>query len=564
MVALLGMLFALALGGRAQASLDRTVATLGDMACAPYDPSYNGGAGTATACRQRYVSDLLVDPVPDALLDLGDNQYDSGELANYRAVYDHTFGRANAVVYPSIGNAEYDTGGARGFFDYFSSVDVTSRIADSGADTSNFGDGYYSFDLGVWHLIALNSNCRKVGGCGSGSDQEVWLKNDLAAHPNRCTLAYWHHPRWNSGELGNDSSSSAFWSDLYKAHADLVLNGHGNHHYERFALQNPSGDPDTAKGIREFIVSTGGQSHGTPPIAPGDPDTSQVTDYTSFGVLMLTLHTGSYDWQFVPEAGGSFSDSGSGKCHTPAQKPAAPSPSATGGDSVVHLSWPAPPDGGARITGYNLYRSTSSGDETLLDSVGAGNTYYDDHSVTNDTRYYYRLTAVNLLGEGPQSKEVSATPALPPPPPPPPPPPALPPPLDHFTSPPAGPAPASKPPAGSVLAFGPAVVGADGVARVVVRCNTRQVSRCTGTLSATLVRATQGRSVKRQLPAARYSIASMRRRTIRVPLSRSDAAMLTRLTRRQLASRRLRLRAVTAVAAATLRQTSLVAVTRKG
>src|SRR4051812_47474742 len=209
--ALMALLLALTVAGRAHAAVDRTVAAVGDMACAPYDPAYNGGNGTATNCRQRSVSDLLVSPVPDALLDLGDNQYDSGELAGYRAVYDPTFGRANDVVYPSLGNAEYETNGARGFFDYFSSVDVTSRIVDTGADTSNFGGGYYSFDIGAWHLIALNSNCRKVGGgCGTGGAQEVWLKNDLAAHPNRCTLAYWHHPRWNSGELGDDSSTAAF------------------------------------------------------------------------------------------------------------------------------------------------------------------------------------------------------------------------------------------------------------------------------------------------------------------------------------------------------------------
>jgi hypothetical protein len=262
--ALVSLLCAGMVTGQARAD-DPTIAAVGDMGCSPYDPSYNGGAGTATACRQRYVSDLLVDPALVALLDLGDNQYDNGELANYWAVYNPTFGRANAIVYPSLGNADYGTPNAQGFFDYFSAVGVTARITGGSGDASHFpGAAYYSFDIGAWHVIALNSNCADVGGCDAGSPQEQWLKSDLAAHPNHCTLAYWHHPRWNSGMLGNDPSTAAFWTDLYNAGADIVLNGHANHHYERFGPQNPAGAPDLNEGIREFIVSTGGQSHGPP------------------------------------------------------------------------------------------------------------------------------------------------------------------------------------------------------------------------------------------------------------------------------------------------------------
>jgi acid phosphatase type 7 len=413
-VALAALLFTLAIGGVAQGATDPMIATVGDMGCSQWDADYNNGNGTATRCRQRYVSDLLLNPAPAALLDLGDNQYESGQLAEFQTVYDPTFGRANGVVYPSIGNAEYETPNAQGFFDYFSNAGVAARIlATTGADASHWSSGYYSFDIGAWHAIALNSNCTKVS-CAAGSPQETWLKSDLAAHPNRCTLAYWHHPRWNSGSLGNDSSTSAFWTDLYNAHADLALAGHGNHHYERFLPQAPNGTANAA-GVREFIVSTGGEEHGTPPGTPGDPNTSQVRDYTSFGIMRLTLHATGYDWQFVPEVGGSFTDSGSATCDSASpQRPSAPTLSASAGDGSVHLSWNAPADGGAAISGYNLYRGTTAGGETLLRNVG-NVTSTDDTALTNGTKYYYRVAAVNSVGEGTQSNEVSATPAPTPP-----------------------------------------------------------------------------------------------------------------------------------------------------
>jgi acid phosphatase type 7 len=416
LIALTSVLLALGLGGQADAAPDPTVVAVGDMACSPWNPNYNDGNGTATACRHKYVSDVAVSLAPNALLDLGDNQYD-GQLEEFQLSYDPTFGRANPVVYPSLGNAEYDNTNARGFFDYFASVGVTARIGSSGANASNFNNGYYSFDIGAWHLIALNSNCAEVGGCAAGNPQEAWLKNDLAAHPAQCTIAYWHHPRWNTGSLGNDSSTSAFWSDLYNSHADLVLNGHGNHHYERFLPQNPAGSPNSA-GVREFIVSTGGESHGTPPAKPPSSATSQITDYTSYGVLKLTLHPGSYDWQFVPAAGDSFTDSGTAACNSagPAQRPAAPSLSATAGNSTVGLAWSAPANGGAPITAYNIYRGTAAGAGTLLKTVGTVNSY-DDNTAVNGTKYYYRVAAVNSIGEGTVSNEVSATPAVAAPPP---------------------------------------------------------------------------------------------------------------------------------------------------
>jgi hypothetical protein len=414
-VVVVGMLATLALGAQARAA-DPLVTAVGDMACPPTNPSYNSGNGTSTKCRQRYVSDLVVAAAPAGLLDLGDNQYDNGELANYNSVYHPTFGRSNGVVFPSIGNAEYGTANAQGFFDYFNNQGVIARIRAGGGDASNISPGgYYSFNIGSWHLIALNSNCGEtgVGGCGSGSAQEVWLKSDLAAHPNQCTLAYWHHPRFNSGTLGNDATYSAFWNALYNARADVVLNGHGNHHYERNAAQTPAGIADPTSGIREFIVSTGGESHGTPPGTPGNSGVLQVADYTSYGVLKLTLHPSSYDWQFVPEVGGSFTDSGTGTCHSAAvSRPSAPALSATAAESAANLSWTASSNGGSAITNYKVYRGTAAGGETLLTTLG-NVTSYTDNAVTNGTRYYYRVSAVNSVGEGTQSNEVSVVPSPP-------------------------------------------------------------------------------------------------------------------------------------------------------
>jgi acid phosphatase type 7 len=272
---------------------DPVIAAVGDIACAPSSPM------SSLTCHQRGTADLIQRLAPNAVLTLGDDQYEAGSLKSFQASYDATWGPFKAITYPVPGNHEYLTSGAAGYFDYY------------GAAAGDPSKGYYSFDIGSWHFIALNGNCAPVGGCGPDSPQEQWLRADLAAHGRKCTLAFWHQPRFSSGQHGSDPTYQAFWEDLYDAKADVVLNGH-DHDYERFAPQDPSGNFDATNGLREFVVGTGGKNHyGFTKIA----NNSQARDDTSFGILQLTLHPGAYDWRFVPEAGAQFTDSGSGSCH---------------------------------------------------------------------------------------------------------------------------------------------------------------------------------------------------------------------------------------------------------
>jgi hypothetical protein len=229
----------------------------------------------------------------------GDNVYEDGTAAEFTNCYNPSWGRHKARTYPAVGNHEYHTAGASGYFGYF------------GAAAGDPSKGYYSYNLGEWHIISLNSMCENVGGCEATSPMVGWLEQDLAANPKACTLAYVHHPLFSSGEHGNQTKMGATWDALYAANADVVLSGH-DHHYERFAPQTPSGAADTARGIREFVVGMGGGSHyGIVSIQPN----SEVRNTDTYGVLKLILHPTSYDWQFVPEAGKTFTDSGSDQCH---------------------------------------------------------------------------------------------------------------------------------------------------------------------------------------------------------------------------------------------------------
>jgi acid phosphatase type 7 len=278
-----------------------TVAAAGDIACNPFNnPKFNGGVGTPIYCHMLQVSDAILAANPDAVLALGDNQYEDGTLAEYQNSYDLSWGRFKNITRPVIGNHEYRTGGGTGHFDYFGGL---------AGDPSK---GYYSYNLGNWHFIALNSNCSKVGGCSVGSPQETWLRADLAANPTACTLAYWHHPRFSSGAIGNNTAYTAFWNALYNAGAEIVLVGH-DHNYERFAPQTSAGVADP-KGIRQFVVGTGGKNWTS--IVSVQPN-SEARQSGIYGFLKLKLHASSYEWDYVvePNRGYSFTDSGSENCH---------------------------------------------------------------------------------------------------------------------------------------------------------------------------------------------------------------------------------------------------------
>lgn len=274
------------------------VGAAGDIACDPTTRGYNGGEGTANFCRMRATSDLLLSIEDlDAVLALGDTQYDISTLDKYRVSYDPTWGRLKAITHPVPGNHEYAVPGANDYFEYF------------GAAAGDPSAGYYSFDLGSWHVIALNSECWAIGGCHPGSPQEQWLRQDLAKYPARCTLAFWHRPRFSSG--GSNVLYSPFWEALHESGADVILNGHG-HFYERLQPLNPRGRADPELGIRPFIVGTGGTYHS--PLRSILP-TSEAWNMDTFGVLQMELRDGSYSWRFLPEPGKSFTDSGSASCH---------------------------------------------------------------------------------------------------------------------------------------------------------------------------------------------------------------------------------------------------------
>ena len=242
----------------------------------------------------------LLDGLPGTIATLGDHAYEEGTWQEFSECYDPSWGRHKDRTRPTPGNHDYGTSGAAGYFAYF------------GPAAGEPEKGYYSYDLGTWHIVVINSNCAQVGGCGTGTPQEQWLRQDLAAHPAACTLAYWHHPRFSSGhEHGTNEQMAPIWQTLYEHGADVVLAGH-EHNYERFAPQDAGGYPDEDQGLRQFVVGTGGKSlYGF-----GDPlPTSEVRNAETLGVLMLRLHATGYDWQFVPVAGSEFADVGNGSCH---------------------------------------------------------------------------------------------------------------------------------------------------------------------------------------------------------------------------------------------------------
>jgi acid phosphatase type 7 len=264
----------------------RTLIAVGDIASC----SSNGDEQTAG----------IVARIPGTVAALGDLAYENGSPSEFAACYDSSWGRFKARTRPAAGNHEYQTRGAAGYFGYWG--DAAGRR----------NEGWYSYGLGDWHVIVLNSNCASVGGCHAGSAQERWLRADLAANrSHRCTLAYWHHPRLSSGDVGGDEQFIPFWQALYDAKADLVLVAHA-HNYQRWAPVDPEGKRDDARGVRQIVVGTGGRSfHRVTPPLPGQETANDDTR----GVLRLTLRASGYDWRFVGVAGGGFNDSGSTSCH---------------------------------------------------------------------------------------------------------------------------------------------------------------------------------------------------------------------------------------------------------
>jgi hypothetical protein len=260
------------------------------------------GAGDIADCTDLSGAEAtakLLAQIPGTVMAIGDLAYPDGSAANF-ACYDRTWGREKSRTRPAPGNHEFHSAGATYYFKYF---------GESAGDPSR---GYYSYELATWHIIVLNSECDQVGGCAKGSAQESWLSKDLADHPVACTLAYFHKPLFSSGgKHGDDLTVKPLWDALYRAGADVVVSGH-DHDYERFAPQSPDGSTDSAHGIREFVAGTGGKNHR--PFTSPHPN-SEVRDDTAFGVLKLTLLPGKYQWQFIPEAGKSFTDSGQSDCH---------------------------------------------------------------------------------------------------------------------------------------------------------------------------------------------------------------------------------------------------------
>jgi len=290
---------------------------------------------------------------------MGDNAYPSGRPAEYASCYDNYklsdysifddrtdwWGQYKARTMPVLGNHEYqncdddndpECERSKPYFDYFSAQNGFQQpAAPVPNDPANnqfgltFGAGYYSYDLGSWHIVALNSNCNKVGGCDASSPQGRWLRNDLKAHPADCTLAYFHHPLYATGNGTNTPEVMPFWRILYAKGADVILSGHA-HRYERHAPITPEGELNPNNGIRQFVAGTGGEPGGSEidyNQVPNYQDVLEVVQIGTPGVLELDLHSpdlqhpkGSYSWKFhgvpdVPIVGQTFTDQGSDNCH---------------------------------------------------------------------------------------------------------------------------------------------------------------------------------------------------------------------------------------------------------
>jgi hypothetical protein len=312
----------------AQDATDHVLVGAGDIATPPVDDD----ADSETAQLVLDIIDEEEDPGNVTVFTAGDNAYPSGSKEDFEKGYDPTWGHPEILgrTYPTLGNHEYydeeSPENAKDYFDYFGAAGrVVSYDAEENPESTK---GYYSYDLGEWHVVVLNSMCEQVGGCDATSPMVTWLEEDLAANPMTCTLAYFHYPLFTSGkyhpgvQVDGDFKVAPLWEALYAANADVVLNGH-DHNYQRYAPQRyvPQEEPhehhgilDPERGIREFVVGTGGKDLYDLK-DPDDMKNLEEYDDKTHGVLRLTLHHSSYDWQFVPVEGQDYTDSGTGHCH---------------------------------------------------------------------------------------------------------------------------------------------------------------------------------------------------------------------------------------------------------
>lgn len=299
------------------------IAAVGDIACDPHSGSYKSGKGTDAACQQNAVAALLKGRQIAAFLPLGDEQYQVGALSAYKVSYQRAFGAYLAISQPVPGNHEYYTSGAKGYYSYF------------GARAHKSSGGSYSYDLGAWHIIAINAATCGGSGCGPTSSFGKWLAADLKSHvANKCTLAYWHEPLWSVGLHPTFVPIAPVWNALQRAGVDVVLTGH-DHNYQRFAPLGPASfnlrsgtvQPPTINrttGMRQFIVGTGGESNypwgSHIPVATSRAVEVKATNpnHGIFGVLFVTLNDASYSWQFVQArttGAKAFTDKGTTACH---------------------------------------------------------------------------------------------------------------------------------------------------------------------------------------------------------------------------------------------------------
>lgn len=341
------------------------------------------GAGDIAGCS--YDEDegtaKLLDNISGVVFTLGDNAYSNGTTSQFNDCYDPTWGRHKARTRPVPGNHDYNTNNASGYFNYF------------GGAAGEQGKGYYSYNLGDWHIVALNSECGDIGGCDPDSPQGQWLKADLLANSATCTLAYSHRPRFSSGQHGNSSSMEDLWKILYDAETDILLSGH-DHNYERFAPQDPNGNLDLQRGIRQFVVGTGGKSLRE--FSAVEPN-SEVRESNTHGVLKLTLHTTGYDWEFLPIAGQTFTDTGSDTCHqvgdptpaptnTPTPLPSGtPLPTPTATDTPLPTSTLAPLPTATPTPALQVLTFTPSDDATIREK-GKNRNYGSTDSLEVDLK----------------------------------------------------------------------------------------------------------------------------------------------------------------------------------